>query len=98
MLPGNSINLIYIDGTDAATEGTFVSSVTGAALSWTNWHGGEPNNHGNNEDCVNMYSEHNGLWNDLNCDTPLPAVCEIARRKFVVRINGLYYVSVCVCV
>ena len=72
---------IYIDGTDATTEGTFVSSVTGAALTYTNWHGGEPNNHGGNENCVHTYAEYNGTWNDVTCDTYMPAVCEIEGRE-----------------
>ena len=75
-------NLVYIDGTDAVTEGTFESTKTGATLSYTNWAGNEPNNWDGVEHCVNMYAEDNGLWNDLNCDIPLPAVCEIERRKY----------------
>ena len=82
MLPGNSINLIYIDGTDAASEGNFVSSHTGANLSYTNWHINEPNNW-DNEDCVNMYAESNGTWNDIACNTSLPAACEVERRKLM---------------
>ena len=82
MLPGNSINLIYIDGTDAASEGTFVSSETGAVMSYMNWIVGEPNNCCGGEHCLNMYSEHNGLWNDIGCETPLASVCEIENSKF----------------
>ena len=35
----------------------------GSALAYINWAAGEPNNwEGNNEDCVEMFS--NGYWND----------------------------------
>ena len=74
--------MIYIDGTDAASEGTFVSSETGAVMSYMNWIVGEPNNCCGGEHCLNMYSEHNGLWNDIGCETPLASVCEIENSKF----------------
>ena len=80
-LPGNSINDLYIDGNDVASEGTFVSSVTGAELAYTNWAAIEPNNWGGGEDCASMHGP-NGLWNDLPCTVVRPAVCEIERRKF----------------
>ena len=65
---------IHIDGTDVATEGTFVSSVTGRNLTYLPWIGGEPNNWGN-EDCINIYRD-SGKWNDIPCDRQLPSVCE----------------------
>ena len=74
----SSPRFIYIDGTDAATEGTFVSSVTGANLTYFNWPHNEPNNW-NNEDCLSTISD-NGFMNDMNCSEPLPSVCE--RREF----------------
>ena len=74
--------MIYIDGTDAAAEGTFVSNKTGEPLSYTNWHSHEPNNW-DNEDCVNMYANINGTWNDVDCIATLPAACEVVRRKLL---------------
>ena len=70
-----SNNVVYIDGTDAATEGTFVSSVTGAALTYLPWSGGEPNNWANNEDCLNIYRD-SSKWNDITCESKLPSICE----------------------
>ena len=58
-----------------ATEGTFVSNITGKTLTYTNWNVGEPSNF-NDEDCINTKNE-SGLWNDYPCDSALPAVCEI---------------------
>ena len=55
----------WIGGTDAAVEGTFIWSATGKNFTYTNWANGEPNDTGNNEDCVDMSSS--GLWNDIPC-------------------------------
>ena len=64
-------------------EGMFVSSKTGAALSYTNWASGEPNSNGNgNEDCITV-SRDNGKWNDVPCDALLPAICEIEECEFI---------------
>ena len=81
VLPGKSIHDLYIDGTDVASEGTFVSSATGTELTYTNWAGIEPNNCCGGEHCIHMFGV-NGLWNDLRCTSVRPAVCEIERRKF----------------
>ena len=80
-------NLVYIDGTDAASEGTFVSNFTGRNLTYTNWYGGEPNNFGDNENCVHTYAERDGTWNDVDCSTYMPSVCEIERREFIETSN-----------
>ena len=80
LVADTSPKYIYIDGTDAAKEGTFVSSVTGAALTYLPWSRGEPNNWANNEDCLNIYRD-NGLMNDFPCDNQRPSVCE--RRGFI---------------
>ena len=87
MLPDKTIDWVYIDGTDAATEGTFVSSVTGAAMEYMNWIVGEPNNCCDGEHCLNMYSYQNGLWNDIGCEVELASVCEIERRKCFISIG-----------
>jgi len=49
-------NHVWMDGTDAvsegASEGAWKWSSSGAPLSYTNWASGEPNNSGNDEDCL----------------------------------------------
>ena len=80
LVADTSPKYIFIDGTDVATEGTFVSNVTGAALTYLPWSGGEPNNW-DNEDCLNLLST-TGLMNDMKCSELLPSVCE--RREFKV--------------
>ncbi|XP_061732556.1 macrophage mannose receptor 1 isoform X2 [Nerophis ophidion] len=55
-----------------------------SALSHTNWGPGEPNNHENREECVEMVSTTNGTyswWNDLNCDAHQDWICMIRKGK-----------------
>ena len=75
---GKSIAHLYIDGTDAASEGTFKSSATGNVLTYTNWDGGEPNNLGG-ENCIAMETSDSG-WNDTPCHNLLPSICEMPRK------------------
>ena len=75
LVADTSPKYIFIDGTDVATEGTFVSSVTGAALTYFSWSGGEPNNWNNDEDCLNIYRD-SSKWNDITCESKLPSICE----------------------
>lgn len=44
--------------------------VDGTPLSYQAWGGGEPNNSGGNENCVQMYKGggNAGMWNDTPCD------------------------------
>ncbi|MEQ2193685.1 hypothetical protein XENOCAPTIV_009658 [Xenoophorus captivus] len=56
----------------------------GTPLSHTNWGHGEPNNHEDREDCVEMVSSTNGTiswWNDLNCDAHQDWICMISKGK-----------------
>ena len=81
LLADISYKFVFIDGTDASKEGTFVSSVTGAPLTYLPWAGGEPNNY-QEEDCLNIHLYRpRGKWNDIPCDRKLPSVCE--KREFM---------------
>ncbi len=55
---------IWIGFNDAVTEGQFVWA-SGAAVNFTNWNSGEPNNGGTGEDFAEFLGS-NGKWNDLN--------------------------------
>ncbi len=64
----------YFGLTDRAEEGTFVW-VDGTPLSYENWHEGEPNDAGGNEDCAHFWGA-GGLWNDIPCGFELGFLCE----------------------
>lgn len=49
--------------------------VDGTAHGWANWASEEPNNSGGSEDCTEV-DVLSGTWNDRNCVTSHPFVCE----------------------
>ena len=67
--------MYFIDGTDEAQEGVFVSETTGQELTYFNWRDGEPNGAGV-ENCV-IISAANGEWLDTSCTSnPRHALCQ----------------------
>lgn len=61
---------VWIGGTDAVTEGTFVwTDGTLLAAGYTNWRDGEPNNANGNfeEDCTVLEGQNDGTWDDRPC-------------------------------
>merc|ERR1712142_113113 len=67
---------IWIGASDLETEETFLWT-NGKPLSYNSWAPGEPNNHGNREDCVEVNFRSPGLWNDAVCGALRPFMCEI---------------------
>jgi hypothetical protein len=63
----------WLGRNDIAAE-TFWKWENNEALRYDNWFPGEPNNY-NNEDCAEI-DPFSGQWNDLDCNTLLPFVCE----------------------
>ena len=59
-------NKVWIGGTDAASDGTWVWSPSDSPLSYTNWHPGEPNNE-YNQDCLLFNFDAFGKWDDNYC-------------------------------
>ena len=76
----NRISLLYIGGTDAATEGTFRSTVTGTPLTYTRWEVNEPNNWGGDQHCIVMSAVVSGSWRDEQCQARFASICEIPRK------------------
>ncbi|XP_078660072.1 uncharacterized protein LOC144904802 [Branchiostoma floridae x Branchiostoma belcheri] len=75
-----SINNVWI-GLNDRTVQMFFQWSDGSPVTLTLWNTNEPNNYqGRDEDCVNMYKT-NGLWNDAQCDSHYPYVCEIPKQS-----------------
>jgi hypothetical protein len=68
-------NSIWIGFHDQAVEGTFAWS-NGAAVTYTSWYPGEPNDSGG-EDCGSTNFAAVGYWNDYPCSYILPFVCDL---------------------
>jgi len=76
-------NAVWIGGTDAASEHTWVWSPSNTPLSYTNWYSGEPNNAYGGEDCLEFNyrgsdMEASGKWNDWGCFGKRKYVCQNA--------------------
>ena len=57
-------------------EGQFVYESTSEPISYSNWADGEPNDNGGTEDCVFIYANTNGKWNDGDFYSEFFSVCE----------------------
>ena len=66
---------MFLDGTDAETEGTFKWMTTDEVLTYTNWVHVNPGDDTANN-CVAM-DTNGGAWNDIGCDSYQNSVCEI---------------------
>ena len=84
-------NSVWIGGTDAASEGTWVWSPSNTPLSYTNWYSGQPDNHLGGEDCLMFNFPHGngGKWNDANCQSALKYVCETTTCETTTLLNPL---------
>ena len=74
---------IFTGYTDIEVEGVFVLHNTEENMTFTNWADGQPNNIGDNQDCVMMYFSDLKLY-DASCHTKLQPVCNIVEVNFVI--------------
>ena len=84
-------NSVWIGGTDAASEGTWVWSPSNTPLSYTNWYSGQPDNHLGGEDCLEFNWDGGGKWNDASCTETRQYVCE---RRCTSCAAGKYSTSI----
>ena len=70
---------IWVGATDEGHEGQWLY-VNGDGVSYTDWTPSEPNNAHGNENCLSLRAIRRqavgGRWNDHNCHTLFPFVCE----------------------
>ena len=66
----------------------------GLPWSYNNWNAGEPNDAGNNEDCIDRNS---GGWNDVPCDNPRDALYKRIISEVSQYYNFLHYSIIFVC-
>ena len=67
----------WIGVTDQWGEGRWQTPLK-ASIPYSSWSRGEPNNAGN-EDCTMQHG--NKLWNDLNCNSKQPYICQFKAGK-----------------
>lgn len=65
----------WIGFTDGHDEGNFKWE-NNSPVDYTNWNGGEPNNHNGNEHCTEA-RQHDGKWNDSPCSNNRNALCKV---------------------
>jgi hypothetical protein len=75
----------WIGGSDAAQEGRW-RWVTGAALTYTNWGAGQPDNAGGVQDALAIRAD--GTWADENASILLPYLCEFDEQRAPVLVRG----------
>lgn len=66
---------VFLGLNDRKTESSFVDT-EGKTLHFFKWNNGEPDNQGEEEDCVVMAT--GGSWNDVPCEQQYLIVCELA--------------------
>jgi len=81
LIDANSVNDtldVMIGGTESGHENNWVFAYSGKPVSFFKWVPGEPNNSGNTEHCIEIYSK-SGEMNDDDCiyDTTQRFICEI---------------------
>ncbi|KAK3098571.1 hypothetical protein FSP39_020766 [Pinctada imbricata] len=66
----------YLDATDFQQEGYYYWEHTGKNLTYTNWHGNEPQG-GKNQNCIWKFGVNiNYEWIDISCFEPAAYMCE----------------------
>ncbi|KAL3285470.1 hypothetical protein HHI36_000002 [Cryptolaemus montrouzieri] len=70
---------LWTSGSDLGEEGTFVWLSTGKGLNFTYWGNGQPDNAGNDENCLEIwkFDGKTYAWNDRSCMFDAHFICEL---------------------
>ncbi|XP_018793477.1 PREDICTED: C-type lectin 37Db-like [Bactrocera latifrons] len=72
----------WLGVSDLAEEGKFMSLKDGRPMLYAKWSGGQPDNAGQNEDCVHLWPVNNIFYmNDNNCMSYFHIICELRQSK-----------------
>jgi hypothetical protein len=77
----------WTSGSDLGCEGEYGWCSLGGKEFARNlpWQVNEPNNHGNNEHCINIdliaWDSSKFVLNDNNCERPMKFICEVSAQK-----------------
>jgi len=72
----------WIGFNDKDVEGTWVWD-DGSNVSYENWTGGQPDNHGGGEDCAEYLAGEAGKWNDRSCSTNREAYYQFPMSEYL---------------
>ncbi|XP_018793471.1 PREDICTED: C-type lectin 37Db-like, partial [Bactrocera latifrons] len=82
MYKGHTGTNFWLGVTDLAEEGKFMSIKDGRPMRYAKWAGSQPDNSGQNEDCVHLWLVTNIFHiNDGNCMAQHYAICELRQPK-----------------
>ncbi|XP_053948569.1 C-type lectin 37Db-like [Anastrepha ludens] len=77
---GHGDKYFWTSGSDLGVEGKFMSLSNGRPMTYAKWSGGQPDNAGNNEDCVHIWNVNNIFhMNDYPCTGQGYPICEMRR-------------------
>ncbi|KAK7491123.1 hypothetical protein BaRGS_00017687, partial [Batillaria attramentaria] len=72
----------WIGGWDVHSEGSFVWASDNRPITFSDWAGAQPDNTGNNEDCLEIRVVVGSLWNDRTCSIRNRYICEKVKKSF----------------
>ncbi|XP_039949397.1 C-type lectin 37Db-like [Bactrocera tryoni] len=79
---GHISKRFWLGVTDLAQEGKFMSLKDGRPMLYAKWAGGQPDDAGQNEDCVHLRSDSKIFFmNDVTCMGQYYAICELRHPK-----------------
>ena len=67
---------LWIGANDIIREGKLTWIYDHSTINYTNWAGGEPNDHMGIEDCGMMFTRPSFTWNDVPCSLAYGYICE----------------------